>query len=226
MQLDKMSVEHGTEATKMGSLAPVPEAVQRLLSELHLECFEMAFQQRELRSIKDLALIRFEELLELGLSMVQCHLFLAKISEILPPENGTLRVQEIKGTVEEEILRAFMQEGTSLEPSRDDHGESGDFRPETMPPPPSTPLSEVCRKRAHSSHYSTGAARGSERPTSSVSATDSSSSLHLEDIRVRKRRRRYRDDTAESHTERRRSSRLQSPFEDSEEQWNSVTEDF
>lgn len=210
----------------MGSLAPVPEAVQRLLSELHLECFEMAFQQRELRSIKDLALIRFEELLELGLSMVQCHLFLAKISEILPPENGTLRVQEIKGTVEEEILRAFMQEGTSLEPSRDDHGESGDFRPETMPPPPSTPLSEVCRKRAHSSHYSTGAARGSERPTSSVSATDSSSSLHLEDIRVRKRRRRYRDDTAESHTERRRSSRLQSPFEDSEEQWNSVTEDF
>ena len=29
-------------------------------------------------------------------------------------------------------------------------------RPETMPPPPTTPLSEVCRKRAHSSHYSTG----------------------------------------------------------------------
>ena len=25
-----------------------------------------------------------------------------------------------------------------------------------MPPPPSTPLSEICRKRAHSSHYSTG----------------------------------------------------------------------
>ena len=32
-------------------MAAVQE-VQRLLSELHLECFEMAFQQRELRSIK------------------------------------------------------------------------------------------------------------------------------------------------------------------------------
>eukprot|EP00913_Durusdinium_trenchii_P009822 g9222.t1 len=65
---------------------------------------------------QDLASVRFEELLELGLSMVQCHLFLAKISEMVPPENGTLRVQEIKGTAEEEMLRA-MQEGNSQEES-------------------------------------------------------------------------------------------------------------
>ena len=63
------------------------QAVQEVLAELHLEGFETAFQQRELHSIKawllrcnglhsaleqDLASMRFEELLELGLSMVAC----------------------------------------------------------------------------------------------------------------------------------------------------------
>ena len=110
-------------------------------------------KQRGLRRHKPEALPR---------AQVQCHLFLAKISELLPPETGSIRVQELKGTGEE-LCRAF--DG-----------------PEMPPPRP-----ESRRKRAHSSHYSTGAQRGSERPTSSVSATDSSSSLHLEALSKGKR---------------------------------------
>eukprot|EP00439_Symbiodinium_sp_Y106_P050454 s535_g6.t1 len=104
-----------------------------------------------------------------------------------------------------------------------------------MPPPMFLPLTEaMCRKRAHSSHYSTGAVRSGlvdemagRTVLREISSWRSEAQMQWQDIRIKKRRRRsYRDDAAESYhaTELMNPSRMRSPFGDSEDQWVQVVQ--
>eukprot|EP00930_Biecheleria_cincta_P004144 TRINITY_DN105027_c0_g1_i1.p1 TRINITY_DN105027_c0_g1~~TRINITY_DN105027_c0_g1_i1.p1 ORF type:complete len:226 (-),score=40.29 TRINITY_DN105027_c0_g1_i1:48-725(-) len=171
----------------------LPDVMQEILSELHLEKFALSFQRLGVISLEDLASMRCEELLGMGMSMVQCHLFLSKVSEALPSPGG-FSVQEVE-VARDDVLRALSAGDGSdekalqciLQPGRRRRRQPAhlqdDYSPQHMPPPSEA----ACRKRAHSSHLSTGPAVGSERPTgSSASATDSEASEEV-DLRVRKR---------------------------------------
>ncbi|CAE8683630.1 unnamed protein product, partial [Polarella glacialis] len=175
-------------------------AISELLVELHLQDFEKAFRRKSgLECVGDLAFLRYEELLEIGLSKVQCHLFFAKVSE-QAPSMRCIRVEEVKDdlipTKQDQLTwgswearQKVSQEGSGRAGRSCPPGSpaSSAFPAQLMPPPIGLGGAEASsRKRAHSSHLSTGAHRGSERPTgSSVSAGSSSSSLG----QARKRRR-------------------------------------
>jgi len=58
--------------------------LRQLLEELRLEELEHDFYSLGVQSVEDLASVRYEELLELGLSKVQCHLFFAKVHSLTP----------------------------------------------------------------------------------------------------------------------------------------------
>lgn len=207
-----------------GETRELPLATSQLLAELQLEDFEAGFRRLGAQTVEDLALVRYEELLEMGLSKVQCHLFFAKVSSFAVSANRPWVVEEalegadgvLRTPGGQEIVLSGQGERQSPD-SRDQDAVDGDLLElgerglldaseyevphgregksllrRLMPPPMGSPPVDVysSRKRAHSSHLSTAAARGSERPTgSSVSATDSSSSSPVVDVRPRKRAR-------------------------------------
>lgn len=209
--------------------ATTPAVAAEVLVELCLENFEPAFSRLGIGSLEQLAQVRYEELLEMGLSKVQCHLFIAKVSSLAGAGAaaagsgegavlGTriLSVVDVRDTaLAEELANHAQAEEQRGTPSVfDDTSDMGMGQPahasqrqsthvrraalrQHMPPPvfigSPAPEAPHGRKRAHSSHLSTAAARGgsshrstAERACSSASGS-SSSSLHQE-VRVKKRR--------------------------------------
>ncbi|CAK0808634.1 unnamed protein product [Prorocentrum cordatum] len=92
----------------------------QMLAELGLEDFEGSFCRLGVESIEQLAEVRYEEMLELGLSKVQCHLVFAKVSEAtadgepdLPDgdlaafglPDGALRVVDVRDAAEASAAR-------------------------------------------------------------------------------------------------------------------------
>lgn len=65
-----------------GEEGRLSQEARELLVELSLEEFELAFCGLRVESVNDLTSMRYEELLEMGLSKVQCHLFFAKVSAL------------------------------------------------------------------------------------------------------------------------------------------------
>lgn len=215
-----------------------------LLAELGLEAFEPALACRlGPEPLQQLALVRYEELLEMGLSKVQCHLFLEKVSSLAAPlgraliggpgDSGNTGSFEITDVLDADLAedvadRVARAEGDGGGVHRahevlEDVGASLFGAPAALLPPPSparraalrqrqqpalspldmpppatssSPVLEahgsvvLCsRKRPHSSHLSNAAARGSEQLSTAGSASgSSSSSLHLETLRVKRRR--------------------------------------
>jgi len=72
-------------------------ATSQLLAELCLEDFEPAFCRLGIESAERLKLVRYEELLEMGLSKVQCHLFLEKVSTLAANAGGEPMACEPRG---------------------------------------------------------------------------------------------------------------------------------
>mmetsp|Transcript_28058 Transcript_28058/g.63551 ORF Transcript_28058/g.63551 Transcript_28058/m.63551 type:complete len:250 (+) Transcript_28058:45-794(+) len=194
-------------------------AAGQVLAELCLSDFEPAFGRLGVESLEQLAQVRYEELLEMGLSKVQCHLFIAKVSSLAAPSGsaslsdeveGALRVvdvqdmalaEQLANCVEQDEGLGILDVSDSMLPEyavhqRQGHGRRAALRQQMPPPIMSSPAPEapLSRKRAHSSHLSTAAARGgsshistAERRTGSSASGSSSSSLH-QDVRVKKRR--------------------------------------
>mmetsp|Transcript_75549 Transcript_75549/g.245656 ORF Transcript_75549/g.245656 Transcript_75549/m.245656 type:complete len:273 (+) Transcript_75549:81-899(+) len=191
-------------------------SVSQLLVELGMEEFEPAICCRlGADSAERIRSVRYEELLEMGLSKVQCHLFLQKVSSLVGP-NGIDpdRIISVGGGTLADFSRGLeamnqssahcgRQGGREHGAMQEEEGEDDEDRLALqrmlMPPPRSTSpfpgeAAGLSRKRAHSSHWSTAGAtadlRGSERQLSTAGSASgsSSSSLHLE-IRVKKRRR-------------------------------------
>lgn len=202
-----------------------------LLAELRLEEFEPAFRELGVDTLEGLASTRYEALLEMGLSKVQCHLLLEKAACWLDggagggsggqEEAGAAAAEEEVSEFDEIVRDALLTSDEAvvcvagLSPlasgETDDAMETGGALPwdtwehrarrlkaalqmqsdAPMLPPASCSLAAAealrLRKRPHSSHLSTVAARGSERPTGSSASCSSSSSLHM-DISVKKRR--------------------------------------
>lgn len=214
-----------------------------LLAELGLEAFEPAFCRLGAASLEQLAEVRYEELLEIGLSKVQCCLFLERVSSYRGATAGgeasmCLRVTEVR---DEALANSLAERSNSAEELElgaafgdlhaaraaassaagaggryaADESHEGAFasaplrRPGAMrrtalqtlmPPPNGGPVTEGAlstaarssRKRPHSSHLSTGAARGSEIISTAGSASGSSSSSHMCHPDMRRKQRRVR----------------------------------
>jgi hypothetical protein len=199
-------------------------AAGKFLAELHLEEFEPAFGKLGAETLQELAQVRYEELLEMGLSKVQCCLFLEKISSLagvdgsgIAEEHSALRVTEVRdealaNDLAESAARAGEEQALGITLRECVAAERRSALRQLMPPPAAgiafdedaslggalrecfaaarSTAARSSRKRPHSSHLSTGAARGSEFVSTAGSASGSSSSSYHPDadVRVKKRR--------------------------------------
>eukprot|EP00928_Gymnodinium_smaydae_P093152 TRINITY_DN7717_c0_g3_i1.p2 TRINITY_DN7717_c0_g3~~TRINITY_DN7717_c0_g3_i1.p2 ORF type:complete len:315 (+),score=80.18 TRINITY_DN7717_c0_g3_i1:58-1002(+) len=220
----------------IASAVPQELTAEQVLADLCLDDFEPALRRMGVGSAPQLAEVRYEELLEIGLSKVQCHLFLAKVSSLVaagrscgrqggecdaaaashaggcgrvPAESCSQsgddvpRITEVEdaalaeelaaahaaqagrdGTVDDDLLLSGALGAVARQRSQ---ARRAALR-QLMPPPLFDETARSSRKRAHSSHLSTGAARGSELVSTAGSASGSSSSSLHQDVCVKKRR--------------------------------------
>lgn len=159
----------------------------QLLEELGLEAFESEFCCRVGGdAVQRLASVRYEDLLEIGLSKVQCHLFLQKVSSLLAPAVDADRIIDVGSAASCELQRNNSEDSCSADwqllrsrtpPLKEDRSEGpavpplsaamlqrGGLQRRRLMPPPSTPgldsAAQRCyaRKRPRSSHLSTAGA--------------------------------------------------------------------
>lgn len=88
-----------------------------LLHELGLANFEVPFCSRfGDYTLEELAQVKYEELLEIGLSKVQCHLFFQKVAEYVA-DRGNLPALSAAGAIEDGVIKVSEGQESDLERS-------------------------------------------------------------------------------------------------------------